>query len=181
MIRSSKIVVFLLFAVGVFALPANAQRAEEVGPGQPPVQRPMAILRQLGLSEDQIRAMRVVNSESREKRQAARLRVTEATRMLDQAVYADQVDETAIAKLLTDLQAAQAEVVKINFENELAVRKILTPEQLVNFREIRRRFNEDRKDIRQRRQERFQRRRETPPPGASTRPVTQKPVKRGND
>jgi protein CpxP len=180
MIRFSKVTFFFLVLTGAFVYPAVAQqRPQAVDTDRSPAQRPMAVLRQLGLSQDQIQAMRELNAEIREKRQAARQNVTEATRKLDEAIYADQVDETAVAKLLTDLQSAQAEVVKINFENELAVRKILTPEQLIKFREIRRRFNENREEFRRQRQERLQRRGQQASP--ATQPIRQKPVKRGSN
>jgi protein CpxP len=182
MIRFSKITFLSLVLTGAFIYPAIAQqRPDAVDTDRSQVQRPRAVLRQLGLSQDQIRAMGELNSDIRAKRQAARLRVTEATRKLDQAIYADQVDEASVAQLLTDLQSAQAEVVKINFENELAVRRILTPEQLVKFREIRRRFNENREEFQRRRQERLQRRGQELSPGAPARPISRQTVKRGNN
>jgi Spy/CpxP family protein refolding chaperone len=66
----------------------------------------------------------------------------EANRRLDQAIYADNADETEIQARLKDAQAAQAELIKIRSATEFAVRQILTPDQLVKFRDIRRRFME---------------------------------------
>src|SRR6185437_14226405 len=56
---------------------------------------------------------------------------------------------------LNELQQAQAEVARIRFTNELAIRKILTPEQLGRFRDLRREFAaQNRQVLEQRRQER---------------------------
>jgi hypothetical protein len=41
---------------------------------------------------------------------------------------------------LKELQLAQAEAAKLRYLNELGLRKILTPEQLARFRELRQRF-----------------------------------------
>lgn len=115
----------------------------------PPPERPMEhmnILRDLGLSQDQVRQMRLINQDVRTKRQTARKRMNEASRNLDQAVYADTVDDALITQQLKEFQNAQGEMAKVNFENELAIRKVLTPEQLVRFREIRQNFQRQRQN-----------------------------------
>jgi Spy/CpxP family protein refolding chaperone len=112
------------------------------------------ILRELGLTTDQIRQMRLINGDLRSRRQAAQEKLREANRSLDQAIYADTVDEALVAERLKIFQSAQGEIARINFENELAIRKILTPEQLVQFRALRQRFNQAREEMQQRRQDR---------------------------
>ncbi|HEY2847452.1 MAG TPA: hypothetical protein VGI80_06520, partial [Pyrinomonadaceae bacterium] len=64
-------------------------------------------------------------------------RVREANQALDRAIYADNVDENEVKARLNDLQQAQAEIARIRFTNELAIRRILTPEQLAHFRDLR--------------------------------------------
>jgi len=81
----------------------------------------------------------------------AQRRVREATRNLDRAIYADALNENEITARLKDLQNAQAEIAKLRSSNELEVRKILTPEQLVKFRELRQRFAEVRENFDNRR------------------------------
>ena len=49
-------------------------------------------------------------------------------------------DEATFQASLKELQLAQAEAAKLRFLNELGVRKILTPDQLARFRELRRKF-----------------------------------------
>ena len=73
-------------------------------------------------------------------------------RNLDQAIYADAVNESEIQNRLKELQAAQAEIARIRAMSELEVRKILTPEQLVKFRDLRRLFAEKRENFDERRE-----------------------------
>jgi Spy/CpxP family protein refolding chaperone len=49
---------------------------------------------------------------------------------------------------LKEFQAAQTHVARLRFESELAIRKVLTPEQLTRFRELRRAFGENRDNLR---------------------------------
>ena len=111
-------------------------------PQNPPAndERPN-ILAQLGLSEDQIQRFRRQNTEHRPLIQEAQQRLREANRSLDIAIYADTVSEDDFQSKLRAFQQAQGEVTRLRFQNELAIRNILTPDQLTRFREIRRRFS----------------------------------------
>ena len=105
-------------------------------------QRRPNLLAELDLTKEQIQQIRRVNAEKRPLMQAAQQKHREANRNLDLAIYADNADETEIQARLKDVQLAQAEVFKIRAMTEFAIRKILTPEQLVKFRELRLRFME---------------------------------------
>ena len=98
------------------------------------------VLQELGLSREQMQQYRRINGERRPAMRAAQQRFKEATRALDQAVYADAPDEADIQIRIKEAQAAQAEVIKIRSLTELAVRRILTAPQLTRFRDARRRF-----------------------------------------
>jgi Spy/CpxP family protein refolding chaperone len=106
---------------------------------RPPNNRP-DILSQLGLSTDQIQQFRRLNAEHRPMMNEAQKHVRDATRDLDMAIYADVVNEDLVREKLKVFQAAHAEVNRLRFANELAIRKILTLEQLQRFREFRRRM-----------------------------------------
>ncbi len=164
----------LFFVVITFsAFTALAQEPE--GPPPNEQQRPptkMNLLRELGLQPHQIRQIRQLNVGIRERRMAAQKALRNATRELDDAIYADTIDEALVSQRLTNVQSAQAEIAKINFENEIAVRRILTPEQLVRFREIR-------NAVEQRVRENFQRRRQGDGPGMRMqRPGGERPLNR---
>jgi Spy/CpxP family protein refolding chaperone len=122
---------------------------------QPPADQPGDgrgnMLRQLGLSREQIQQIRRLNVDRRPLMEEAQRRFREANRSLDAAIYADEVIDADVQARLKDVQLAQAELQRLRFMNELAVRRILTPEQLVRFREMRRRFEEAREDFQQRR------------------------------
>jgi Spy/CpxP family protein refolding chaperone len=106
---------------------------------RPPNDRP-DILAQLGLSPEQVQQFRRLNAEHRPLMNDAQKRVRETTRDLDMAIYADVVNEDVVREKLKAFQAAHAEVNRLRFANELAIRKILTLEQLQRFREFRRRM-----------------------------------------
>ena len=111
---------------------------------QPPPHQPQDIrgnvLRELGLSREQFQQIRRMNAERGPLMKEAQRRFREANRALDDAIYADQINEADVQARLKDVQLAQAEIQRLRFMNELAVRRILTSEQLVRFRELRERF-----------------------------------------
>lgn len=116
------------------------------------------LLAELGLSPDQVQQIRRLNQARRPAMAEAQRRMREANRNLDIAIYGDAVSDADFQSRLKEFHAAQAEVARLRFEGELAVRKVLTPEQLVRFREIRRSFAESQNDNRQRRMQRRNRR-----------------------
>jgi Spy/CpxP family protein refolding chaperone len=123
--------------------------------------REKGLVKLLGLTQAQTQQIRQIRSEQVPLLRDAQKRQHEAKQNLDQAVYSDVIDEAAIQLLLKEFQTAQAEVAKIRLMNELAVRKVLTPEQLEKFRTIRRQFMQRM----ERPPNRNNRRRDQPPPG----------------
>lgn len=101
------------------------------------------LLAELGLTQDQIQQIRRVNVEKKPSLRQAQQRLREANRNLDAAIYAETADEAEIQMRIKEVQTAQAEVIKFRSLTELAVRRILTPEQLSKFRELRRQFMEN--------------------------------------
>ena len=159
----------LIAVIGLMAISAFAQDGpppddRKMGPppdgqGPPPNGRPGdrgQLLRELGLSREQFQQIRRMNAERKPVMEAAHRRLNEANRMLDEAIYADTLNEQDIEARMKEVQAAQAEMVKLRFMNELQVRKILTPEQLVKFRELREKFERMRENFKQRMEDRRQ-------------------------
>ncbi len=139
--------IFVSISAGQDGKPADAQ---------PDPQRPVAnqqqdirayVLRQLGLSREQIQQIRRMNAERKPQMEEANKRFRESNRALDEAIYADNVVETDVQARLRDVQLVQAEVMRLRFMNELAVRRMLTPEQLIRFRDLRQRFEKARDSI----------------------------------
>ena len=115
------------------------------------------LMRQLGLSQDQIKKIRQINQERRPQLRAAQDRLREANRNLDQAIYADIADDAEIQARLKEVQTAQADVIRLRSLTELAVRKNLTPEQLARFRSVRQQFMERKENMLERKKDRSNR------------------------
>jgi len=98
------------------------------------------LIRLLGLTPDQAQQLKKLNQDRKPQMDEAMQRLRNANRALDEAIYADTVDEAAFQSRLKEVNQAQAEVARLRFTNELAVRKILTADQLARFRDLRRRF-----------------------------------------
>ncbi len=140
----------LILTVFLFAGFCTSVKAQDNSgaPDQPAAAPRPNLMAQLGLTQDQIRQVRQVNQEKKPQMRAAQELLREANRNLDQAVYADVVNDAEIQTRLKEVQAAHAEVIKIRSVTELAVRKVLTPDQLAKFREVRQQFMEN-KELRQ--------------------------------
>lgn len=140
-----KTLIFTILLLTVFFSAVKAQDEmppENVAPQNSNQARRPNLLTELDLSPNQIQQIRRINADKRPLVREAQQKWREANRRLDQAIYADNADETEIQVRLKDAQAAQAELIKIRSATEFAVRQILTPDQLVKFRDIRRRFME---------------------------------------
>jgi Spy/CpxP family protein refolding chaperone len=155
----------ILFPAAI-AIAAVQAIGQDIPPQGPPTQdmRPQGderpnLLRQLGLTPEQIDQIRRWNQERKPLRDAAARRLREANRNLDMAIYGETVNEGEFQARLKEFHEAQVEMSRIRFTDELAVRKVLTAEQLVRFRELRRRFAEARDNL----QNRDPRRRDQPP------------------
>ena len=132
--------------------PAEAPPPEAQRPGMKPMQdRHADFLHRLGLTEEQVQQIRKIHQEKKPLMDEAQKRLREATRALNEAIYADQISEADIQARLSDRQLAQAEVEKLRFMNEFAVRRLLTQEQLIRFRELRQQFEKMRETIETRR------------------------------
>ncbi|QQS33161.1 MAG: Spy/CpxP family protein refolding chaperone [Acidobacteriota bacterium] len=100
------------------------------------------MLRRLGLTSEQVVSLRKMNAERLPKTETAQLRLRQANRSLDEAIYADSFSQELYETRLREVQNAQAEVTRLRFEGELAIRKVLTSEQLTRFKEMRERFEQ---------------------------------------
>ena len=153
------IFIFLLVCLCVNFATAQDEPPENAD-GQFEQQNRPNLLRELGLTQDQVRQIRQIRQDSRENMRAAQQRVNLARRSLDEAIYADNSDDATVQTKLREFQDAQAEIAKLRALNEFSIRKILTPEQLVRFREMRQRFERMRRERQPNRRDGFQ----NPPP-----------------
>jgi Spy/CpxP family protein refolding chaperone len=156
-IRPYITLVVLAFAFGIAALTVAAQTPPSAEAKPTPAaneQQPdnkINFLAQLGLSREQIQQIRRLNAERHPLMVAAQMRLRAANRALDEAIYSDSLSEADVDARTKEAQEAQAEVVRIRSMSEFSIRKILTPEQLARFRELRAQFEEVRKNVDMRR------------------------------
>lgn len=106
------------------------------GPPRPDDDR-NEILKQLNLTQDQFRAIRKLLGDNLPKVRDAQREFRDAQEDLDAAIYADTVDDTAVQNLAKRVTEAQAALIRLRVANEFAIRRVLTPEQVTKFREIR--------------------------------------------
>ncbi|MEO7673908.1 MAG: hypothetical protein ABIU09_07505 [Pyrinomonadaceae bacterium] len=149
----------VLFCLPVSVLAQDGRPMNEAPPPDAPFDRPeggpkLNLLRELGLSREQIQTIRRLNVERKPVEIAARRRFQDSIHELNTAIYSDSFDDESFQARLKEFQAAQAELARIKFSNELAVRRLLTPSQLVKFRELRQRFAEVRENFQKRRGDR---------------------------
>lgn len=138
----------------------NAYTQKELTDRQKPAQpmRPMRVLQELELTREQIEQIRRINAQRQPIIQAAARNLREASRALDVAIYADAPNEEEIQAKMKDVQAAQAELLKARTITEFMIRKVLTPEQLEKFRQMRLRQIQDDQPKRPFREQRWQNR-----------------------
>ncbi len=170
-----RIFLFLFLIVAFATVSPDAVAQDGPPPDQieddEPERRPN-LLRELGLSPEQVQQVRRINQERRPKMVEARRKLGDASRNLDMAIYGDAVSDAEFQTRLKEFHAAEAELSRLRFESELAIRKLLNPEQLVRFREMRRRFAEARRNNNNRRRMQM-RNRDLPPmqDGPNRRPL----------
>lgn len=126
----------LLFAVSVtktFAQTIDEAAPAEVAQGNQDANWVTA----LGLTPDQVARIRAIRQQNRLEWQAAKQRVNQAQRALDQAIYSDDASEAVIEQRASEVAQAQAAEVRLRARTELGIRRVLTPQQLNTFRTIR--------------------------------------------
>jgi Spy/CpxP family protein refolding chaperone len=120
-------------------MPAQAQNGEPQQPGDPAQQTNQVdqMLGPLNLTQDQVRRIRMINSELRDERQAANFRLRMAQRTLAEAIQSPTPDETLIAQRSKEVADAQANTIRLRSLTEARVLQVLTPEQRIKLRELR--------------------------------------------
>jgi Spy/CpxP family protein refolding chaperone len=117
----------------LFTVVGYSQSAE---PSQDPGQQ-LPTFRQLGLSSEQLQKIKEINQRQRPKIQQSNLAVDRARAALDDAIYADEISEERVKEALGRFSRAQVELANVRMQTEFEIRKVLTPDQLKQFRQMR--------------------------------------------
>ena len=148
---------------------APAPRHERRGPGGPGgpdgpgrfgrfgFGGPLAMLRQLDLTDDQRAQVRQVMDSHRDEMRAVGERVMAAHRAQNDAVTAAQFDEQAVRTRAAELAAAEADAAVLRAKMHSEVFAVLTPEQQAKAAELRAQRAVRTKQFRERVKERRQR------------------------
>lgn len=142
---------FSLILSGTGAVCAQGQQSleQDAAKRQTPEQnsnQPSNFLQLLNLTPAQIQQIRAVNQETRENVRTANQRQREARRALDAAIYADTPNQAEVDERARELGEAQAEAIKRRAQVEFRIRQLLTAEQLIRFRDLRRQFEQKIRD-----------------------------------
>jgi len=159
---------------GAGAPPAPHERRGPGGPGPGGPGRfgrggfgsPMAMLRQLDLTDDQRAQVRQVMDSHRDELRAVGERVRAAHRAQNDAVNAAQFDEQVVRTRAAELAAVQADAAVLQAKVHSEVFAVLTPEQQAKAAELKAQREVQAQQFRERARERVkerQQRRATPP------------------
>lgn len=155
------LILILLLSV-LFFSNADAQEQTPDTQGFTDVKRPVRLLQELGLTQQQIQQIRRINAARRPIMQAAQQKSRQANRNLDAAIYADEPNEELVKERTKEASLAQTEVIKERTITEFMIRKVLTPEQLQKFRELRERIQQQRQQMQENQQQRQNQQRRNP-------------------
>jgi len=145
------------------------EQAERRPPG-----RDGDLVRQLNLSPEQIEKIRAIREGNREQRRQIGQRIRAARQALDRAIYLENADEAVVEQRAGELAEAQAAQVRLQAFVELSVRRVLTPEQLQTFRDLRMRAERRNRRFPDERTERPFGNRSQPMPSDGVRPPRQR-------
>jgi Spy/CpxP family protein refolding chaperone len=126
----------LFVAVGVLALAGVVVAPAQERPRRPGRPDPAAIEKELGLSADQSAQLKKLRAEGRKQAIRHRADLAIARLELQELMDAPTVDEKAVAakvKTIADLQAARLQA---RTDHQLALRRLLTPEQREKMKQL---------------------------------------------
>jgi Spy/CpxP family protein refolding chaperone len=104
----------------------------------PPSAQNGDLMSQLNLTPDQVEKIKAIREEQKEERKLVNRRLQAARRALDESIYLNDSDDATVTARAKELADAQADALRLQSIGELRVRRVLTPEQLSTFRELRR-------------------------------------------
>lgn len=111
------------------------QSQPQAGPQQQ--ERGLNLIQRLNLTREQRQQLREIRRQNEPEVRAQTRRVRLARRALDEAIYADAVDDALIEQRSHELASAQSALIHLRAATELRVRRVLTDEQLRLFRNLR--------------------------------------------
>ena len=109
----------------------EGQQSQQAGANQ------FELMRSLNLTPAQREQIGQIRQETEAQARQINQRLRRARRALEEALYSN-ADESVVEARTRDVQEAEAARVKMRADAELKLRRVLTPEQMATFREMRR-------------------------------------------
>lgn len=125
------IIVAALFVVA--ATNVSAQSPQE----QPSPVGAADLIPDLHLTPDQLQRIRQIQRETKDERAAIGQRLRESNRALEDALDAETLDESLIEQRMQAVATAQSAQMRMRIQTEVRIRRVLNPEQLAIWRELR--------------------------------------------
>jgi Spy/CpxP family protein refolding chaperone len=126
-------------ALALFIGVANvlAQSPQDPQPNPSAVRDTPNLLEQLHMTPDQIQKIRQIQRQMKDEQAAIGDRLREANRSLEEALDAETLDENLIEQRMQALSAAQNAQMRMRIQREVRIRRVLNPEQLAIWRDLR--------------------------------------------
>jgi Spy/CpxP family protein refolding chaperone len=116
---------------------APAQTAEaQLGAGGRSRSAPLRLLHILNLTPEQHAQIRAIRRETEPQGRLLGVRLRQARRALDEAIYSNNPDDGVIEDRVREVGAAQVAVLRLRTMTELKIRRVLSIEQLNSFRQL---------------------------------------------
>ena len=135
-----KSVISVIAIVIAFAVSSQGQAPATEPPPPPPQQGHFGgdPVRQLNLTPEQREQIRLIREQLRNERAVVNQRVRETNKALEEVLDSDSPDQSIIEQRIQEVSAAQAAAMRMRIMTEVKIRQVLTTEQRVMLRELRR-------------------------------------------
>ena len=138
-------------------------------------------VRELNLTPEQREQIRMIREENRAERAAVNQRLRETNRALDEALDSDNPDQAVLEQKIREVSLAQAEAMRMRILTEVKIRQVLTLEQRIRLKELRRNVHNFREQRRLNGGERREQRLEQRNRRLEQRRDRARPVSQGNE
>jgi Spy/CpxP family protein refolding chaperone len=126
----------LFLLVGLTCLPADLLAQPAPGRAFERLEaRKGKLIQELNLSQQQQQQIETIRQQRRGEIESLKQRMQQLRQEMDQ-LLSTNAPESSIRAKFTEIQAVKQKMAEVRFEQMLATREVLTPEQRVKFREL---------------------------------------------
>jgi len=133
--------------------PAPLTRPRDREAVAPPQMREAMIRRVLDLAPEQEMQIQQIHRTHRPEIMEAERQLRQSQQALYDAINSENPDQKPIEELITEVTKAQAALTRVRVKEEMAIRKVLTTEQIVRLRSFRRQMEQIDRQYQRRRAE----------------------------